>query len=291
MSGRMSPLVLATLLGCLVGVGCQKESRSDGTSSGEAGVLDAAGIAHVFATPALRIVSLVPSATMTLYAIGAADHVVGRTDFDHQAWVADLPSVGGGLEPNLEAIVALSPDLVIRFGGAQDPRTATRLDALGIRHVAVRPDHIEDIYSTAALLGQATGRSAAADSLTAWIQAGLAEIERGVQDWPRLRVAYVLGGSPPWVAGPDSYVAEVISLLGGDNTFADLGELYAAVSPEEFRVRAIDVVLVSAHGDFDASLAPDARVVVIGGGLEIPGPGLVTAAREIAGLMHGRPLR
>ena len=67
-------------------------------------------------------------------------------------------------------LVALDPDLVIRFAGEQDPRTVSRLDALGIPHLAVRPDHIEDIYLMFDLLGYATGRSEAADSVSAVIR-------------------------------------------------------------------------------------------------------------------------
>ena len=67
--------------------------------------------------------------------------------------------------PHLEALVALGPDLVVRFGGTQDPRTPARLDELGIPHLAVRPDHVDDIYRTAETLGTVTGHEAEADSL------------------------------------------------------------------------------------------------------------------------------
>ena len=254
-------------------------------------VIDAADRRVALAGPARRIVSLVPSATATLHAIGATHALVGRTDFDRQPWAADLPSVGGGLEPSLEAIVALDPDLVVRFGGPQDPRTPRRLDELGVPFLTVRPDRIEDILETARLLGDVTGMVSGADSLTAVIESGLDEIRAAVAERRRLRVAYVLGGSPPWVSGPGTYIDEVLTLLGGDNVFADLGTLYSAVSPEDLRTRDIDVVLLSASSQFDQSLAPDARVVTIGDALEIPGPDVVEAARHVAELLHGRPLR
>jgi len=123
------------------------------------------------------------------------------------------------------------------------------------------------------------------------LQAGLLELAQAVAEWPRLRVAYVLGGSPPWVTGPGTYIDEVMSLAGGDNVFGDLDALYSAVSPEEFRTRNIDVVLVSVRGIFDESLAPGARVEEIGGALDLPGPGLVSAARSLAQKIHGRRLQ
>jgi iron complex transport system substrate-binding protein len=237
--------------------------------------------------PASRIVSLVPSATLTLHEIGAADRLVGRTDFDTAAWTAELPSVGGGLEPNLETIVSLRPDLVIRFAGSQDRRTPARLDDLGIPHIAVRPDRIDDVLETARVLGRATGLEEEADELVTRIEAGLAEVEERVRPHPRKRVAYVLGGTPPWVAGPGTYIHELVTLAGGDNVFADLGELYAGVSPEEIRSREIEVVLVSGADVFDPSLAPEARIEIVDASIEIPGPHLADAARHLAELLHG----
>jgi iron complex transport system substrate-binding protein len=254
-------------------------------------VVDASGAEVALAAPARRIVSLVPSATQTLRAIGADAALIGRTDFDTEHWTDAIPSVGGGIEPNLEAIVALEPDLVIRFAGTQDARTPGRLDDLGIPHVSVRPDHVDDIYRTAVLLGAVTGHRAAADSLVASIQEGLLSLATRAAELPRLRVAYVLGGTPPWVSGPDTYIDEIVSLAGGDNVFADLGALYSAVSPEELRTRGIDVVLVSGAGSFDSRLTPGARVVDVGDALEIPGPDVVEAAYHVAELMHGRTLR
>jgi iron complex transport system substrate-binding protein len=101
----------------------------------------------------------------------------------------------------------------------------------------------------------------------------------------------VLGGTPPWVAGPDTYIDQVVSLAGGENVFSDLGALYSSVSPEQLLTRDIDVVLLSGAATFDGALAPGARVVPIGDVLEIPGPGVVSAAHLVAEMLHGRSLR
>ena len=252
-------------------------------------VVDAAGSRVALQEPVRRIVSLVPSATQTLRAIGAAGALVGRTDFDVDAWTASLPSVGGGIGPNLEAIVELRPDLVIRFAGEQDPRTPARLDDLGIRHLAVRPDRVEDILAAATMLGRVTGHEAEAEALRTSIREGLRTIAESAASQPTRRFAYVLGGSPPWVAGPGTYIDEVVSLTGGANVFQDLGALYAAVSPEALRTRDIDVVLVGSEGGFDASLVPGARIELVGDVLEIPGPDVVEAAIRVAAALHGTP--
>ena len=250
-------------------------------------IVDATGRTIRLDEPADRIVSLVPSATQTLRTLGAKNRLVGRTDYDDEAWASAVPSVGGGLEPNLEAIVTLRPDLVVRFAGDQDRRTPQRLDDLGIPHIAVRPDGIADVLETIRMLGEATGHMAEAASLTSKIRADLARLEARVAPLPRKSVAYVLGGTPPWVAGPGTYIHELVTLVGGDNVFADLDALYAPVSPEEIRSRRIDVVLASGTTAFDPSLAPDARIEIVDEGLEIPGPDLADSALRIAELLHG----
>lgn len=253
-------------------------------------VVDAAGRVVRLPGPARRIVSLVPSATLTFGAIGADGQVVGRTDYDTVSWAAPLPSVGGGIEPDLETLLTLRPDLVVRFAGAQDVRTPARLDDLGIPHVAVRPDALDDVFRTIEILGTVTGRDAAADSLGGAIREGLDSLRARVRSLPERRVAYVLGGDPPWVAGPGTYIQDLVELAGGRNVFADLGALYAPTSPEEVRRREIDVVLVSGYDDFDRSLAPEAVVRRVGTEVEIPGPHMVEAAWQLAELIHG-PLR
>jgi iron complex transport system substrate-binding protein len=293
---RLRAGTVALLFACACGG--EGSRPADGTSAdapldggGQDTLVDAAGVPHVLPEPASRIVSLVPSATITLRALGAEGALVGRTDYDTAAWAASVPSVGGGLDPNLEAIIALDPDVVIRFEGEQDPRTPARLDQLGIPHVAVRPVSLEQIFTTTDIVGRLTGREARADSLARSIRSGLAAIETRVAELPLRRVAYVLGGSPPWVSGPDTYIDEILALVGAVNVFDDLEAPYTAVSPEELRTRDIDVVLVSHDGTFEGDLAPEARVEVIGTGLENPGPGVVEAAWTVAEAIHGRSLR
>ena len=270
--------------GASAGSDARQDTRPGETSS----FVDAAGVHHPVDEPGGRIVSLVPSATTTMHVIGAGDLLVGRTDYDTAPWLADLPSVGGGLEPNLEVLLSLRPDLVIRFEGEQDPRTPARLDELGIRHVAVRPSSLADIYLTTEIVGYATGHTEAADSLARAIRAELEEVARSVAPLPRLRVLYSLGGAPPWVSGPGTFVADIIGLAGGDNVFDDLTSPWAAVSPEEVRRRDIDVVLVPQASSFDPALAPGARIVEVGALLDIPGPDVPAAARRVAELLHGR---
>lgn len=277
------------LTAALLSVGCGASPDRDAPATPTADTLvDADGRQVALMLPVHRIVSLVPSATLTLDAVGARDALVGRTQFDTAAWAAGIPSVGAGLEPSLEAIVAVHPDLVIRFGGPQDVRTPARLDDLGIPHIAIRPDGIDDVLHTVRLLGRITGHQQAGDSVADAIQATLDRVRESARGSTPVRVAYILGGTPPWVAGPDTYIDQLIRLAGGTNVFSDLGSLYASVSPEEFVAREIDLILVPAGATFDRRLAHGTPVAQVDPALEIPGPGVGQAAEEVASILRSR---
>ena len=254
-------------------------------------LVDATGLEVTLQEPARRIISLVPSATQILKALGVGHVLVGRTDFDNEDWVISVPSLGGGLAPNFEKIIALNPDLVVLFAGDQDPHTRSRLDDFGLTQVAIRPDRLTDLYASIILLGQATGTEPVADSIISTIKKDLTDLQRWTATRPTIRTVYLLGGSPPWVAGPDTYIDEILRLAGGRNVFSDLEFLYGPVSPEQIRFREIDVVLVSDRSQFDAMLTPGARIEEIGNTLEFPGPNVAQAARHVAELLHRDLLR
>ncbi len=247
-------------------------------------VIDDSGARHRFDAAPTRIVSLVPSATETLLALGVRARLVGRTDFDRLPELAELPSVGGGLQPNLEVLVSLAPDLVIRFEGESDRATTDRLSSLGIPHFAIRPNGIEDVQSSIRRLGAITGTGDAADSILAGIQLVLDDVAARVEGLPRRRVVYLMGGEPPWVAGPGTYIHELMVAGGAENVFADLDGLYGPISFEELITREVDLILVS-EGGVSRQVA-EVEYAPLPGWVEVPGPRLGEAARTIARLIH-----
>lgn len=253
-------------------------------------IQDAAGKPLSFLTPPTRILSLVPSATRTLLALEAQDALVGRTQHDTTSALAHLPSVGGGLDPSIEALVALGPDLVIRFAGESDTATPSRLDDFGIRHMAVRLDRMSDVRSLVEDLGLVTGSRVKARELLEEMDATLREIRSRVGQAPSVRVAYVLGGNPPWVAGPGTYIDELLTIAGGENVFSDLGSLYGPVSLEQFLTRDIDLLLAP-QGAEVLLHSPDLPLAEVSPALELPGPDLAQAAWELALLLHPEPFR
>ena len=281
--------LVATLVGCEAFPSEQVPAGTDDPEASRASyplqLVDGAGTRHTFDAAPRRMVSLVPSATETLLAMALADRLVGRTDYDRVPELADLPSVGGGLQPNLEILVSLDLDLVIRFAGDSDLSTADRLTELGIPHFAVQPDGIEDVLTIIRDLGRITDASDAAEAMLHEIGDDLDDVARRVAGLPEPRVAYLLGGDPPWVAGPGTYIDELVAVAGGRNVFDDLGPLYAPVSMEALLDRDLDLILLSSELTQPLPLA-HVPSVVLPASVEIPGPGLGQAARDIAHLIH-----
>jgi ABC-type Fe3+-hydroxamate transport system substrate-binding protein len=290
-------LLFGSVLGCAEGpppqddgAGRTVQPQGADTTTQRIEISDDAGRTFQLGTPPTRIVSLVPSATSTLLALGQGGALVGRTDFDTAASLADLPSVGGGIGPSIEVLVSLRPDLVIRFGGDTDPDTPNRLDDLGIDHFAVRPSRVADVLRIIDRLGGLTGHGSEADQLLSEIDMQLADVTDRVRGLPRIRVAFLLDGTPPWAAGATSYIGQLVELGGGTNVFADLDREYAPVSPEELLARDIQVVLTVA-GATPGGIPDHAEVRTVSARTQLPGPDLGQAAEEIARAIHPEAFR
>lgn len=188
-----------------------------------------------------RIVSLAPSSTELLFALGAGNQVVGRTTWcRYPAAALQVPDVGDGLNPNIEAIAARHPDLVVLYRSPLNETAASQLARLGIPAITLAQDRLEDIANAARELGHRTGHVAAGDSIGAAMDALL---ENPVPT-PIARVAFVVWDNPPMVIGGGSYLDQLATLAGGANVFHDLGAASATVSIETIVARNPDVILV-----------------------------------------------
>ena len=246
----MRPAAHSThLAGLLVALAACGSGARAPARNGAINFTDDAGRAVSLAAPARRIVSLSPAVTELLFALGAGDRVVGRTTWcDYPAAVRAVPSVGDGLNPNVEAVAARQPDLVILYKSALDERAAAQLTRLGIAAVVLRQDHLADVAHAARLLGRAVGDSARGDSLAAAVDSFLAAPPPPAAT----RLAFVVWDNPPIVIGTGSYLDELARLAGGSNVFHDLGGASAEVSLETLAARDPDVIVVLA----DSAAAP-----------------------------------
>ncbi len=278
-------LLSIVLLSCTEHEPEQPRDPVDEPSGQAIRLTDDAGALHELPQPPARIVSLVPAATEIIIALGEEDRLVARTDFDTTSVLHALPSVGGGLEPNIERLLSLAPALVIRFDARSDPTTPERLDRAGIPHFAVGPERIEDIRRTVRNLGTLVGRKELSEEQIRNMDRELSDVRAAVAGRPPRRVAYLLGGSPPWVAGSGTFVDEILTAAGGENVFDDLPARYAEVSLETLVSRDIEIILVVEGEPLPSGIALD-RVERVSTLTRSPGLRLAEAARELARLLH-----
>jgi ABC-type Fe3+-hydroxamate transport system substrate-binding protein len=191
--------------------------------------------------PAERIVSLSPAATELLFALGAGARVVGRTTWcDYPPAALAVPSVGDGLNPNIEAVVARRPDLVILYRSPLDQTATAQLASLGIPAVVLELDRLEQLGRAARTMGRLTGRERAGDSLAG----AIGELLARPAPAPRVRLAFVVWDNPPVVIGGGSYLDQLAKLAGAANVFEDVTAASASVGLESIAARDPDVIAV-----------------------------------------------
>ncbi len=207
---------------------------------------DDLGHAVRLAAPARRIVSLSPSTTELLFAIGAGPWLVGRTRWcDYPPEASAVPSVGDGLRPDVERIAGRRPDLVVLYASAANQSAIFRLAQLGVATASVRLDRLDDLPRAARFLGRLTGFGSRADSLAYAFshQLDSARAALGAAGTPR-RVAVVVWDRPPMVIGRGSFLSDLISLASGRNVFDDLRQPSATTTIEAIAERDPDALLV-----------------------------------------------
>jgi iron complex transport system substrate-binding protein len=232
-----APLVIFVGLVGFVGLGCRRE---------EAKPIQAAAVPAPGAPVAQRLVSLSPSATEVVAALGASALLVGVDDYSaFPPEVGTLPKVGSFLSPNLEAIVALRPTLVI----VDDVhgRAAGALNDAGIATVACALHALPDVKAALRTVGARIGRAAEADRVALAIDAAL-DRAAALRPAKRPRVLAVIdrevGGLGNLVsAGPGSWIDELLAVVGGENMLAAAGVRYPKISAEEVLRGRPDVIL------------------------------------------------
>jgi ABC-type Fe3+-hydroxamate transport system, periplasmic component len=193
-----------------------------------------------------RIVSLNPTTTELLYAIGAGARLVGRTTYDRiPAQVATVPDLGPGLRPNVEAVLAARPDLVILYASQDNRDAARRLRAAHVPTVAYRVDRVADFARVTAALGRLTGDTTAARATVDSVGRTLATTLVATAPLPRPRVFWFLWESPLLAVGGGSFLNELLHVAGARNVYDSLPQPSPAVTFEDLLRRDPDIVLAS----------------------------------------------
>lgn len=170
-----------------------------------------------------RLVSLAPSITETLFALGLGDQVVGDTDYcEYPPEARQKPHVGSILSPNLEKIVALRPDLVLGSPEANRRETADQLDRLAIPVYGVKAESVEGSLRSIEDLGRLLGREAAARALVESLRRRIAAVEQRAATRAHPKILFVVWYRPLTTAGPHSFIDDVFRRAGGTPVTAGL---------------------------------------------------------------------
>jgi len=212
-------------------------------------VPDDAGATVVLAAPARRIVSLAPHVTELLYAAGAGGYVVGAVDYsDYPEAAKRIPRVGGYTGLDLEAIVALRPDLIIAWQSGNPPSQVERLRALGLAVYVSEPRHIEDVATNIERLGRLAGTADAALRAARAFRRRHEALRRRYAARPAVTVFYQIWDRPLMTVNGKQLISDVIHLCGGRNVFADLPILAPTVDVEAVLAADPEAIVASGAG-------------------------------------------
>lgn len=196
-------------------------------------------------TPARRIVSLNPSLTATLIALGSGDRLVGVDDWSarQEPAVRELPAVGGLFNPSLEAIVALAPDLVVLVPSAQQRDLRARLEALSVAVLELPNITLAELLASIEALGARVGREQAARERVQQIRSAWQATADASRLRPRVRALLVLQRDPLYVVGRGSFIDSMLAAAGAENLANVFAEPYPQASLEWLIAAAPELIL------------------------------------------------
>jgi iron complex transport system substrate-binding protein len=255
-----------------------------------------------------RIVSLVPAVTEMIFAIGDGTRVAAVSNYDHfPAEVARLPRVGGLLDPSIERIFAIKPDLVIVY--ATQKELIERLDRAGIPYFNYQHKALPDIMTTVRAIGARIGSGAAADAVAAGMDRSLAEIRAKTAGLPHPTTLLVFERDSAslrnvYASGGYGFLHDMLEIAGGRNVFANVKQQAVQASTEMLLASRPEVIIELLYGDSlkNADIAQELRAwdalasvpavrshrisALTGDEFVVPGPRVIDATRKLALTIH-----
>jgi len=246
-----------------------------------------------------RIVSLAPSVTESLLALGARDRLVGVCDFCKlPPGTAPIFRVGGMLNPSLETIRGLRPDLLIATTSGNDPSLARQADALGLSLYTMHTPDVEAVLESVVALARLIDEEKRGADLAESLRSRLAAVRAAIAGRPSVKVLFVVWGDPLVVPGRSSFLTDALARAGGESITADAPAAYPAFDVESAIARSPDAILTSPQNralldrmkrDPAWSRVPavrSGRLRVVSEAIEQPGPAVVSGIEEVARALH-----
>jgi iron complex transport system substrate-binding protein len=264
--------------------------------------VDEAGRTVRVPQPVQRIVSLAPSLTETIYALGLQDRLVGDTDYcDYPPDAQKKPKVGGAINPSLEQIVALRPDLVLVTKNLNLLETVHALDNLGISSYGTDTNTVQEIISSTLRLAEVLGVPEAGATLGADLERHLADLRQRLNGVSPRRVLFVVWSDPLISVGKGTFIADAMRLAGA-TSIVDSAQDWPHMSLEEVvRLQPDYLVFAASHSDsgqndFDVlaerpgwrglDAVRNRRFAVISDAVNRPAPRIVSAIEDLARQLH-----
>src|SRR5712671_2757080 len=249
-----------------------------------------------------RIVSLAPNLTETIYALGMQDRLVGDTDYcDFPLEAQQKPKVGGAINPSLETIASLHPDLVLVTRNLNRLETVNALDSLGIPSYATDPHTVEAIISSTERLADLLGASEIGTALGKQMESRIAAIKDRIAAMPPRRVMFIVWTEPLISIGKDTFIADALEHAGALSVI-DSSQNWPQINLEEVvRLQPEFLVFAEAHPE-DAAQITDTfanlpgwrvldavkhhRFAVISDAVNRPAPRIASAIEDLARQLH-----
>jgi iron complex transport system substrate-binding protein len=253
--------------------------------------------------PIRRLVSLAPSVTETLFALGVQDRLVADTDFcDYPAEAKKIPKIGGPFTPNLEVILSLKPDLVVLAANtANRKETADALELLHVPAYATSARTIEEVIASIGRLGVILGVADQGRKLTDSLQARLDAVHRRLSRATPVRVLFVVWQEPLISIGQETFLADALRWAGAESVVRTKQDWPHVNLEEVVRLQPEYLVFASAHpeevmaaishvrdlpGWRDMKALQENRIAIVSDAINRPAPRLVDAIEELARDLH-----
>jgi ABC-type Fe3+-hydroxamate transport system substrate-binding protein len=299
---RTSFLAAGFLLCCTFSIAAQAAMPEASTPAPTHEVTDELGRTILVPVTPSRIVSLAPSLTETLYALGAENRLMGDTIYcDYPPDAQKKPKVGGAIDPNLEKIVALHPDLVLVTKGFNRPDTVRALERLGIPSYATDPHNVDEIISSTQKLAALLNIEAAGKTLAEELQQRLAALQSKLNNVPPKRVLFIVWTDPLISIGKHTFIADALRRAGAVS-IVDSAQDWPQISLEEVVHLQPDFLVFAANHsegatrDFEMlsvrqgwrilDAVRNRRYAVISDAVNRPAPRIVSAIEDLAHQLH-----
>ena len=221
-----------------------------GPVAAEVSVVDDTGATIRLAQPAGRIVTLAPHLAETLFAAGAGEKLVGTVEYsDFPEAAKKVAKVGGYSRLDLEAVVALKPDLIIAWHSGNAPANIEKLRSFGFPIYVSQPNRIEDVASEIERMGRLAGTEKVAGAAAQEYRTRLADLQKRYGQKPVVRTFYQIWKQPLSTVGGKQIISSVIRLCGGENVFGNLDALAPVVTVEAVVAANPEAIVASGMGE------------------------------------------